>query len=92
MIQDCRGRFESEGEYNYWKDAELDGIDTMAWIVAQEWSNGVVFTAGVSADGIYGYLTQLGNHDPKMHRGQFLLVGSADLHSMTYGGVKHGGG
>jgi uncharacterized protein len=47
--QDCRGRFESEGEG--WCPVELDaddGYDTVEWAAAQPWSNGKVGMFGAS--------------------------------------------
>ena len=58
--QDTRGRFESEGVDRVFTtdgDGELkDGYDTMAWIVDQPWSDGLIGTAGESALGITQYM------------------------------------
>jgi predicted acyl esterase len=51
VIQDQRGTFLSGGEFTMWHNDAEDGADTMDWIVKQEWSNGKVFSAGISADG-----------------------------------------
>ena len=56
VIQDVRGRFDSEGEYrpfldDGWGDNK-DGFDTVAWIRRQTWCNGKIGTAGQSAEGI----------------------------------------
>jgi putative CocE/NonD family hydrolase len=37
--QDCRGRFDSEGRFNPFFEAE-DGADTLAWVKAQPWCDG----------------------------------------------------
>jgi hypothetical protein len=60
VIQDVRGRFDSEGEYrpfldDGWGDNK-DGFDTVAWIRRQTWSNGKIGTAGQSAEGITQHL------------------------------------
>lgn len=48
FIQDCRGRYASEGVFvKYMKEAE-DGYDTVEWIAAQEWSDGNIGTTGSS--------------------------------------------
>lgn len=48
VIQDCRGRFDSEGEYYpFVADAE-DGFDTQEWVGRQPWSNGRIGMAGSS--------------------------------------------
>lgn len=52
VSQDCRGRFESEGEH--WQPVELegdDGYDTVEWAAAQPWSNGKVAMFGASYGG-----------------------------------------
>ena len=42
VIQDVRGRFASEGEFNPHFQEGHDGADTIAWAAAQPWSRGVV--------------------------------------------------
>ena len=48
VVQDMRGRFESEGVYVVSKDNRDDGYDTLSWIAEQGWSNGKVGTYGCS--------------------------------------------
>ncbi len=53
VVQDKRGRYESEGRFLvYGGDAE-DGYDTVDWVAAQSWSNGRVGTYGCSSPGDY---------------------------------------
>ncbi|MFN7927001.1 MAG: CocE/NonD family hydrolase [Blastocatellia bacterium] len=52
VVQDCRGRFASEGKYLPFMDDHFDGYDTVEWIAKQSWSNGKVGMTGVSAMGI----------------------------------------
>ena len=48
IYQDCRGRHASEGAFvKYLSDAE-DGVDTLAWILAQPWCDGHIGTMGLS--------------------------------------------
>jgi uncharacterized protein len=47
-----RGKFRSEGETMPFTHEVEDGYDTLDWIVAQSWSDGVVGTFG---DSYYGY-------------------------------------
>ncbi|MCY4088007.1 MAG: CocE/NonD family hydrolase [Actinomycetia bacterium] len=52
--QDCRGRFDSDGEFRFLFNEHhegLDGHDTVEWIAAQPWSNGKVGTTGLSFEG-----------------------------------------
>ena len=52
VVQDQRGRFDSEGAYRP-HEAELgDGYDSVEWAAVQEWSDGKVGLSGVSAMGI----------------------------------------
>jgi uncharacterized protein len=49
VIQDCRGKNDSEGIYRPFQDDDArDGFDTLAWCAAQEWSNGSLGTIGAS--------------------------------------------
>jgi len=47
VIQDCRGRWDSDGDYYPFKEGE-DGYDTQEWIRQQPWSNGKIGMAGGS--------------------------------------------
>ncbi len=47
VIQDCRGRWDSGGEYYPFREGE-DGHDAQEWIGRQPWSNGKVGMAGGS--------------------------------------------
>jgi len=47
-VQDIRGRFESEGTYLAATHRREDGYDTVDWLIAQDWSNQKVGTAGCS--------------------------------------------
>ncbi len=48
VVQDCRGRYRSEGAFYIFKDEGPDGYDTVEWIAQQPWSNGRVGTMGTS--------------------------------------------
>lgn len=47
-IQDCRGRFASEGVWVPFFHEPKDGYDTIEWLAVQPWSNGKVGMAGGS--------------------------------------------
>lgn len=54
VLQDCRGRYESDGDFEFFFNEHhegLDGYDTIQWIAAQEWSDGKVGTTGLSFTG-----------------------------------------
>ena len=52
VIQDVRGRYESEGTFNPLHQEVVDGDDTLNWIARQPWSNGKIGMAGGSYRGI----------------------------------------
>lgn len=56
VLQDCRGRFASEGEFTPIVDEASDGADTVDWIVQQSWSSGQVGTVGQSYLGFTQWL------------------------------------
>ncbi|MEM9556279.1 MAG: CocE/NonD family hydrolase [Acidobacteriota bacterium] len=51
IVQDTRGKYESEGSYTLNKGYRQDAYDTIAWITKQAWSNGKVGTYGCSYQG-----------------------------------------
>ena len=48
VIQDCRGRYHSEGGFTKYTEEGNDGFDTLAWIGEQGWSNGQIGSYGLS--------------------------------------------
>ncbi|MBO0729057.1 MAG: CocE/NonD family hydrolase [Acidimicrobiaceae bacterium] len=56
VLQDCRGRFSSEGEWGYVRCEVADGYDTVEWAAAQPWSNGRVGMFGASYMGYTQWL------------------------------------
>ena len=50
VIQDCRGRYESDGEFQVYLEAE-DGYDTIEWLARQDWCDGNVGGFGISNPG-----------------------------------------
>lgn len=51
LVQDCRGRFASEGEWYPFRFDKDDGYDAIEWAAAQPWSNGRVGMFGGSGHG-----------------------------------------
>jgi len=84
IVQDQRGTFLSEGEFTMWHNDAEDGFDTIRWITAQPWSNGNVFTTGISADGC-GLAAMLLTQPPAL-KGQLLQWASANGHETTFPG------
>jgi uncharacterized protein len=48
VVQDVRGRYDSEGTFEPMRHETEDGSDTLDWIAAQSWSNGDVGMIGGS--------------------------------------------
>ena len=48
VMQDCRGRFDSDGEFSPYFQEPEDGYDTQEWIGAQEWCDGNIGMFGSS--------------------------------------------
>ena len=48
VLQDTRGRYESEGIFDAMQPQALDGYDTQQWIGEQSWCNGKIGTFGGS--------------------------------------------
>lgn len=63
VVQDCRGRFRSEGQYKIFESDRDDGHDTITWITQQPWCNGRVGMTGGSAMGITALLAAISQHD-----------------------------
>jgi putative CocE/NonD family hydrolase len=52
VLQDCRGRFDSDGTYYPFHQEGPDGFDTQEWVGKQEWCSGKIGMAGGSYLGI----------------------------------------
>jgi len=47
-VQDCRGRFSSEGQWEPFVHEAEDGYDTVEWLASREWCSGKVGMIGAS--------------------------------------------
>ena len=56
VLQDVRGRYDSEGEFHPWDQEIDDGRDTLDWCGTQPWSNGKVGMMGMSYMGLDQWL------------------------------------
>jgi len=86
VTQDCRGRFDSEGEWVPFVNEPKDGFDTIEWIARQPWSNGSVVMVGGSYDGMVQWLAAK-EHSPHL-KGLMTFVTPSDM----YEGFMHDGG
>jgi len=85
VIQDTRGRFESEGVFDAFQAEALDGYDTQQWVGNQPWCNGKIGTFGGSYVGFTQWMPAP-LQSPCLVA-MFPVVTFADFHDMVY----HGG-
>ncbi len=85
-IQDCRGRFESDGEFYIFTNEAEDGYDTVEWLADQPCCDGQVGTIGTS----YGAWVQsaLATQDPPHLEAMFVNQGAANGREATF---RHNG-
>jgi uncharacterized protein len=82
VLQDTRGRFESEGIFDAMQPETLDGFDTQQWIGRQSWCNGKIGTFGGSYVGFTQWMpAPLGS--PYLIT-MFPEVTFSDLHDVAY--------
>jgi putative CocE/NonD family hydrolase len=62
VVQDVRGRYESEGVFDSLRHEAPDGDDTLNWIARQPWSDGKVGMIGGSYRGIVQWKAALTNN------------------------------
>jgi hypothetical protein len=55
-VQDCRGKYDSEGDWYGKRNEAEDGSDTITWLGKQPWSSGKVGMTGRSYLGMVQYL------------------------------------
>jgi predicted acyl esterase len=86
-VQDCRGTFQSEGEYRPFMTDHLDGFDTVEWAARQTWSDGKIGMYGASAMGITSNLAAMMN--PPHLVATFVMVARSSIYyqSAFMGGV-----
>jgi putative CocE/NonD family hydrolase len=62
VIQDARGRFQSEGEFYPFVNERQDGYDTLEWLANQPWCDGNVGMFGGSYVGMTQWQAALSGH------------------------------
>jgi hypothetical protein len=73
---DVRGRGDSEGMFDPYRNDGLDGVDVIAWASAQDWCDGSVATYGGSYSGRIQWLTAL--YQPPALKAMIVLVTPSD--------------
>lgn len=87
VLQDCRGRYGSEGEFCKYSSEAADGVDTLAWIRAQPWCTGDVGTLGLSYSA--HVQTALAGENPDGLRAMW--IDSGGFSSAYHSGIRQGG-
>jgi putative CocE/NonD family hydrolase len=87
VVQDCRGRFASEGEFSPLVDEASDGVDTIDWIIQQPWASGQVGMVGGSYLGLTQWL--LAKEHPKALRAIAPAVTTSNYYQAPF---RHQGG
>ena len=86
VMQDCRGRWDSDGQYYPFHPDGVDGYDTQEWVGAQEWSSGKIGMAGSSYLGLVQWQSA-------PHRSQYLTcMAPRVICGDFYTGLVHPGG
>ena len=62
VMQDTRGRFDSEGKWYPFVNEVDDGYDAIEWVGKQPWSNGKIATSGASYFGLTQWQAAQSNH------------------------------
>ena len=89
VMQDCRGRFESEGEYDTIFQEIPDGYDAVEWAARLPWSNGRVGTTGQSYLGLTQYMIACNDPMPPSLQAMAPVSASSDYHASW---IYHTGG
>lgn len=62
VAADCRGRYESDGQFTRMFDEVTDGQATIDWIANQGWCNGRIGLWGISYGGVFQAPAAVGGH------------------------------
>lgn len=76
VIQDVRGRGDSDGQFKPYVNEARDGYDTIEWIAGQPWCDGNVVIQGASYGGRIAWLTAL--QQPPHLRAMIVAVAPSD--------------
>ena len=81
VVEDARGRYDSDGVWYAFKHEPDDGQDTIAWAARQAWSNGKVVTIGDSYNAMVQWLAAT-RSNPAL-AGMITGFGPSDLYRTT---------
>jgi Predicted acyl esterases len=86
-MQDCRGRYNSQGTFTKYLHEAEDGYDTLSWLLKQPWCNGRIGTMGLS----YGAHTQCALSCLNPPGLACMFMDSGGFSSAYHGGIRRGG-
>lgn len=87
VLQDCRGRFGSEGVFSKYLNEAEDGYDTLSWIADQPWSDGRIGMTGLSYSAhVQAAVAALGH--PALAA---MFMDSGGFSSGYHSGIRQGG-
>lgn len=87
VMQDCRGRYNSQGTFTKYLHEAEDGYDTLSWLLKQPWCNGRIGTMGLS----YGAHTQCALSCLNPPGLACMFMDSGGFSSAYHGGIRRGG-
>jgi putative CocE/NonD family hydrolase len=87
IFQDCRGCYDSEGEFVKYLHEAVDGFDTCSWILAQSWSDGRIGTIGLS----YAAHTQVALACMNAPGLKAMYIDCGGFSNAYQGGIRQGG-
>jgi uncharacterized protein len=87
VIQDCRGRFSSQGVFKKYLNEGDDGYDTVEWLLGQQWCNGTIGTFGLS----YCAHVQMALAALAPHGLKAMFLDSGGFSSAYHSGIRQGG-
>ena len=87
VLQDCRGRYKSEGGFTKYTSEGEDGFDTLEWLGRQAWCNGKVGTYGLS----YAAHTQAAAASLRAPHLACMWLDSGGFANAFQSGVRNGG-
>lgn len=85
VVQDTRGRYDSEGTFNPFQQEGTDGADAIAWVAAQPWCDGHVIGYGRSYLGL-AHWRAAATHPPALRAIAPILTSPAVRTSWIYEG------
>ncbi len=87
VLQDCRGRYASEGVFSKYLNEADDGYDTLDWLVQQAWCDGRIGMTGLSYSAhVQAAVASLGH--PALAA---LFMDSGGFASGYHSGIRQGG-